>query len=467
MSDGEFDIAILGGGPGGYVAALYAGAKGARVALVERDRVGGTCVLVGCIPKVALADSGAAFRLVRDGEALGVKVADAGFEMAKAVARKDKVVDQLVGGIETLLRARKVELIKGEGTFRAAGGIAVRTKDGARDIRAKAVILAPGSFGPLMPPIPGLKEAKPLDNVKAMQLDRVPRRVVVVGAGVIGMEFASFLAEVGAQVTVLEMLPSALVQVDPELSRIALRALERKGVKVITSAKITEVVPGAAKRAHHVKAEVGGKAETFEADEILVATGRGPLLDAVNDAGLRASKRGLETDDHMRTNLPGVYAIGDCVGVFQLAHVASTEGEVAVDNILGRERRMDYNVVPQVVYSHPEIAQVGLSEAQAKERHGDAVKVARFRFGASGRALALGETDGLVKLVTVGPDRLIVGVQVVGPEASELIAEAALAVRVQATAEDLAETIHAHPTLAETLREAALVALGTGVHTAA
>ena len=468
MSDGQqFDIAILGGGPGGYVAALYAGAKGARVALVERDRVGGTCVLVGCIPKVALADSGAAYRLVREGEVYGVKVADAGFEMAKAVARKDKVVDQLVGGIETLLRARKVELIKGEGTFRAPGAIAVKTSHGSREVRAKAVIVATGSFGPLMPPIPGLKDAKPLDNIRAMQLDRVPKRVVVIGAGVIGMEFASFFAEVGAQVTVLELLPNALVQVDPELSRIALRALDKKGVKVITGAKITEVVPGAAKKAHQVKAEIVGKVETFEADEILVATGRGPLLDAVKDAGLKVSKRGIEADDHMRTNLPGVYAIGDCVGVFQLAHVASMEGEIAVDNILGSERRMDYDVVPQVVYSHPEIAQVGLSEAQAKEKHGDAVKVARFRFGASGRALALGDTDGMVKLVTVGSERLIVGVQIVGPDASELIAEAALAVRVQATAEDLAETMHAHPTLAETLREAALVALGTAIHTAA
>jgi dihydrolipoamide dehydrogenase len=467
VSDGQYDIAILGGGPGGYVAALYAGAKGARVALVERDRVGGTCVLVGCIPKVALADSGAAFRLVREGEAFGVKVGDAGFDMGSAVGRKNKVVDQLVGGIETLLKARKVELIKGEGTLRGPGGLAVKTRDGARDVRARGVIVATGSFGPLMPPIPGLKDAKPLDNVTAMQLQRVPKRVVIIGAGVIGMEFASFFGEVGAQVTVLELLPNAMVQIDPELTRAAVRVLEKKGVKLVTAAKITEVVAGGGKKGHQLKAEIGGKLETFEADEIMVATGRGPLLEAVKDAGLRTSKRGIETDERMRTNLPDVYAIGDCVGMFQLAHVASTEGEVAVDNILGDDRLMDYGATPQVVYTHPEIAQVGLSEAQAKEKHGDAVKVARFRFGASGRALALGETDGLVKLVTVGPERLIVGVQIVGPEASELIAEATLAIRLEATAADLAVTMHAHPTLAETLREAALVALGTGVHTAA
>jgi dihydrolipoamide dehydrogenase len=458
-ADAPFDIAILGGGPGGYVAAIYAGAKGARVALVERERVGGTCVLVGCIPKVALADSGAAFRLVREGEAFGVKVGEAGFDMRNAVTRKDKVVNQLVGGIETLLKARKVELIKGEGIVRGPGSIAVKGKDGARDVRAKAVIVATGSYGPLMPPIPGLKDAKPLD--------RVPKRVAIIGAGVIGMEFASFFAEVGAQVTVLELLPNAMVQMDAELTRLALRVLERKGVKVVTGAKITEVVPGGGKKAHQLKAEIAGKSESFDADEIMVATGRGPVLDAVKDAGLRATKRGIETDARMRTNVPGIYAIGDCVGMFQLAHVASTEGEVAVDNILGESREMDYAVTPQVVYTHPEMAQVGLSEAQAKEKHGDAVKVARFRFGASGRALALGETDGLTKLVMVGPDRLIVGVQIVGPQASELIAEAALAVRLEATAEDLVVTMTAHPTLAETLREAALVAMGTGVHTAA
>jgi dihydrolipoamide dehydrogenase len=463
VSDAPYDIAILGGGPGGYVAALYAGAKGARVALVERDRVGGTCVLVGCIPKVALADSAAAFRLVREGEAFGVKVAETGFDMTTAVARKTKVVDQLVGGIETLLKARKVELIKGEGTLRGPGGIAVKTKDGARDVKAKSVIVATGSYGPLIPGIAGLKDSKPLDNVTAMALDRVPKRLIVIGAGVIGMEFTSFFAEVGSQVTVLELLPSAITNVDPELTRVLLRALEKKGVKVINGAKITEVTPGAVKK---VKAEVAGKVETYEADEILVATGRGPLLDAVRDAGLKTTKRGIETDRRMRTNVPGVYAIGDCVGVFQLAHVASTEGEIAVEDALGEGREIDYEVVPQVVYSHPEIAQVGLSEAQAKEKYGAELKVARFRFGASGRALASGQTDGLLKLITAGPERLIVGVAVVGPEASELIAEAALAVRVQATAADLVATMHAHPTLAEVLREAALVALGTGVHTA-
>ncbi len=463
MSDAQYDIAILGGGPGGYVAALYAGARGARVALVERDRVGGTCVTVGCIPKVALADSGAAFRLVSEGAAFGVKVGQAGFDMARAVARKTAIVDQLVGGIEALLKARKVELIRGEGTLSGPGAIAVRAKEGARAMHAKSVIVATGSYGPLVPPIPGLREAHPLDNMSAMALERVPKRLVVIGAGVIGLEFASFFAEVGAQVTILELLPSALTNVDPELVRVLTRALEKKGAKLVLNAKIAEVTPGAVKA---VRAEVSGKVETYAAEEILVATGRGPVLDAVKDAGLQASRRGIETDRHMRTNVPGVYAIGDCVGIFQLAHVASTEGEVAVDNILGRPREIDYDVVPQVVYSHPEIAQVGLSEAQAKEQHGDSVRVARFRFGASGRALALGQTDGLVKLVTAGEERTIVGVHVVGPLASELVAEAALAIRVQATAEDLVETMHAHPTLAETLREAALVAMGTGIHTA-
>ncbi len=465
MSSDLYDIAILGGGPGGYVAALYAGVRGARVALVERDRVGGTCVTVGCIPKAALLDSSHLLKLVGEGEVFGVKVAGAEFDMKQAVARKDQVVAQLVGGIETLLKARKVELIKGEGTLRGPGALAVKAADGTRDVRAKSVIVATGSRA-LTPPIPGLAEAKPLDNAGALALDHVPKRIVIIGAGFIGMEFASFFAEAGSQVTVLEMLPQALPTEDQELVRLLLRALEKKGAKVLTGAKVSEVVPGAKGKPHDVKAEVGGEKQSFPADDILVATGRGPVLDAVQSAGLKASKRGIETDRRMRTSVDGVWAIGDCVGVYQLAHVASTEGEVAVDNILGRPREMAYEYVPHVVYTHPEIAAVGLTEAQAKERHGDAVKVARFRFGASGRALALGDTDGLVKMITVGDERRIVGVQIVGPQASELVAEATLAIRLEATAEDLAETIHSHPTLAETLREAALVALGRAIHTA-
>jgi dihydrolipoamide dehydrogenase len=457
-----FDIAILGGGPGGYVAALHAGVKGAKVALVERDRVGGTCVTVGCIPSKALLDSSHAYHLAAHGEAHGIHVDNPRFVLAEAVARKDKVVAQLVSGTEQLLKMRKVELIKADGTLVSPTQI----RAGDRTIDANAVIVATGSkVG--MPPIKGLAEAKPLDNVTALALTTIPKRLVVIGGGVIGMELGTFFAEIGTQVTVLEMLAQPLAFAEPDLVRTLLRALEPKGLKVHANAKVTEVSRGPG--GVTVIAEIEGKAQTFEADEVLLGAGRVANYSGVEQAGLATNKLGITVDDRMRTNVKGVWAIGDCIGdprSPKLAHVASTQGEVAVDTILGEDTTMRYDVVPNVVYTHPELASVGLTEAQAKEQYGDGVKVARFPFGASGRALALGETAGTTKIVTAGKDLRIVGVHIAGPQASEVIAEASLAMRLEATVEDVAATIHAHPTLAETFREAALVAAGRPVHTA-
>lgn len=463
MADAPYDIAILGGGPGGYVAAIYAGAKGARVALIERDRVGGTCVTVGCIPSKALLDSSHAYWLATHGEEHGITVQGASFDMVKAVARKDAVVKQLVGGVEMLLKGRKADLITGEGVLVSPNEIQVTGKDGARTVKANAVIVATGSkVG--MPPITGLAEAKPLDNTGALALARAPKRLIVIGAGVIGLELGTFFAEIGTQVTVLEMLPQPLPFADPELVRVITRSLATKGVTIRTGAKVTAVQRKGA--IVTVIAEIEGKSESFEADEILLGAGRIANLSGVEQAGLATERLGITVDAQMRTSVQGVWAIGDCVGEPRspkLAHVASTQGEIAVDVILGEEAAMDYDTVPIVVYTHPELAQVGLTEAQAKEKHG-AAKVTRFSFKASGRALALGETDGLLKLVTAGDDQRIVGVHIAGPQASELVAEATLAIRLEATTADIIATIHAHPTLSETLREASLIAAGTAIH---
>jgi dihydrolipoamide dehydrogenase len=457
-----FDIAILGGGPGGYVAALHAGVKGAKVAVVERDRVGGTCVTVGCIPSKALLDSSHAYWLTTHGEEHGIHVDGARFVLSQAVARKDRVVDQLVSGIEALFKGRKVELFKAEGTLVSPTQI----RAGSETIDAKAVIVATGSkVG--VPPIKGLAEAKPLDNVSALALTEIPKRLVVIGAGAIGLELGTFFAEIGSDVTILEMLPQPIAYADAEVVRLLVRTLATRGVKVRTSAKVTEVARSSNGLA--VTAEIEGKQEVFEGDQLLLGAGRVASLSGVEQAGLATNRLGITVDERMRTSVSGVWAIGDCIGdprSPKLAHVAFTQAEVAVDTILGEDAVMDYDVVPNVVYTHPEVAQVGLTEAQAKEKYGGEVRVARFSFRASGRALALGEADGLTKVVTAGNEQRIVGVHIVGPQASELIAEAALAMRLEATAEDVAATIHAHPTLAETFREATLSALGRPVHSA-
>ena len=455
-----YDIAILGGGPGGYVAALHAAVKGAKVALVERDRVGGICVTVGCIPSKALLDSSHAYWLATHGEEHGIHVEGARFELAAAVARKDRVVAQLVSGVEVLLKGRKADLIKGEGTLISPTQLRV----GQQTIDAKAVIVATGSkVG--MPPIKGLAEAKPLDNVSALALTEVPKRLIVIGGGAIGLELGTFFAEIGSDVTVLEMLPQPIAYADADVVRTLVRSLESRGVKIRPNAKVTEVRRDGPRVT--VAAEIEGKQETFEGDQVLLGAGRVANLSGVEQAGLVTNRLGITVDERMRTNIPGVWAIGDCIGdprAAKLAHVASTQGEVAVDTILGADVAMDYDVVPNVVYTHPEVAQVGLTEAQAKEKYGAETKVARYSFRGSGRALALGESDGLTKIVTAGKDQRIIGVHIVGPQASELIAEATLAMRLEATVEDVAATIHAHPTLAEAFREASLSALGRPIH---
>ena len=399
------------------------------------------------------------------GEEHGIQVQGATFSLPKAIARKDAVVKQLVGGIELLLKARKADLITGTGTLVSPGELRVKTAEGERSVKANAVIVATGSKVGI-PPIKGLAEAKPLDNASALSLNEVPKRLIVIGGGAIGMELGTFYAEVGAKVTVLEMLPQPIGYADPELVRLLVRSLATRGVEVKGNAKVTEVVRKG--KTVTVTYEADGKSQSVEGDEVLLGAGRVANYTGVENAGLKTERLGIVVDERMRTNVSGVWAIGDCIGdarAPKLAHVASTQGEVAVDVILGEDSKMDYDVLPNVVYTHPEVATVGLTEAQAKEKYPDA-KSSRFSFKASGRALALGESDGLMKLVTAGPGGRIVGVHIVGPQASELIAEAALAMRVEASVEDVIATVHAHPTLAETFREAALVSAGLAIHTA-
>lgn len=449
----QFDIAIIGAGVGGYVAAIRAAQLGARVALIERERVGGVCLNWGCIPTKAMVSSIELLLELERAEEFGVIVAEPAFDFARMMARKDKVVERLVSGVESLLETHKVDVISGVGELVSPTRVKV-TGGSPREIEAQKVIIATGSK-PAMPPVPGLGLPGVVTSNEVVSLKEPPDDLVIVGGGVIGVEFASIFNALGTKVTIVEMLPSVLTTVDEELARRHQQVLRRRGVDVHTTSPLKEV------RQRDGGLEVVYEEPTGEgvvlADMVLMATGRVPHTDGLHlgKIGVKVDRGTIAVDEHMATNVPGVYAIGDVTGGFMLAHVASREGEVAAEHALGRESIMDYRAVPNCVFTMPEIAGVGLTEQEAKEK-GIAYKKSRFPFTASGRALAMGQTAGMVKIICDEDTGQVLGLHIMGPHATDLIAEGALAVRSGATAKDIVETIHAHPTLPEAVREAAM-----------
>jgi len=457
----EYDLVIIGGGPGGYVAAIRAAQLGAKVALVEKDRVGGTCLNYGCIPTKALMRSVEALHLVEEAPAFGVIVEEPAFDFARIMARKDEVVARLVGGVEGLLEAHKVEVVPGMATIPKPSLVLIRAANGDHRLATKNIIIATGSV-PARPPIAGLDAPGVLTSADILELKEVPDSLVVIGGGVIGLEFAGIFHALGTKVTVLEMLPTLLPTVDGELARRYKSHLQRGGVEVHLRARVEEIRP----KGDGLAVRVTDSGEEIEAEKVLVATGRVPYTEGLGleELGIKRAGGAIAVDEHMATNVPGVYAIGDVTGGAMLAHVASRQGEVAVENILGHPVAMDYRAVPNCVFTLPEIAGVGLTEEEARAEGLD-YKVARFPFSASGRALTIGETTGLVKLIYERGSGKVLGMHIMGPHASDLIAEGALAIQMGATARDIAETIHAHPTLPEAIMEAAkAAAFGQAIH---
>ena len=449
----EFDIAIIGAGSGGYVAALRAAQLGARVALVERERVGGVCLNWGCIPTKAMVRSiETLLEIERAGE-FGVIVSEPAFDFARMMARKAEVVERLVSGVESLLQTRKVEVISGLGELVTPGRIKI--SGGLwREVEAKKVIIATGSEA-AKPPVPGVDLPGVVTSREMLAIEEAPEDLVIVGGGVVGVEFASIFSALGSKVTIIEMLPSILATVDEELARRLQQSLHKQGIAVRTKSPLKEV-----------RQEDGALQVVFEgpqgegaiaADLVLVSTGRVPYTEGLGleRLGVRLDKRAVAVDEHMATNVPGVYAIGDVIGGYMLAHVASHEGEVAVEHALGMNRAMDYRAVPNCVFTMPEIAGVGLMEQEVKQK-GIAYKRSRFPFTASGRAVAMGQPTGLVKMICEQDSGKVLGLHIIGPHASDLIAEGALAIQLGATAGDIARTIHAHPTLPEAVMEAAM-----------
>lgn len=460
------DVVVLGGGPGGYVAAIRAAQLGFSVTCVEADNtLGGTCVNVGCIPSKALLQSSEHYEWLRLHAAEhGIKVDNAAVDLATMMARKNDVVAQNTKGVEFLFRKNKITWAKGFGTLKTGNVIDVKDANGnVTAWQGKSVIIATGSVPVQLPFLP-FDEKRVLSNVGALQIPEVPKHLIVVGGGVIGLELGSVWRRLGARVTVVEYAPTILPGNDDDLVKEADKILRKQGLEIHTGAKVT----GADVRADGVTIHVekDGAASSIDADYVLVSVGRKPSLSGVDAAalGLTLGQRGeIAVNDQQRTNLPGVYAIGDVTGGKLLAHKAEEEGVVAAEVIAGKPVHMHQHIMPGIVYTWPEVATVGLTEQEVKAS-GRAYRVGKFPFSANGRARTMGETQGFVKFVVDKDTDEILGAHMIGPNAADLLSEVVLAMEYRGSAEDIGITVHSHPTLSETVKEAALSAIGRAIH---
>lgn len=457
------NITIIGGGPGGYVAAIRAAQLGAQVTLIEKDTLGGTCLNRGCIPTKALLQSADILAEIRNATAFGISAEKVSLDFSAVTRRKEAVVKQLVAGVTSLMRKNKINVIKGIGTLIDAKTVGILGE--SNKISADSIIIATGSK-PSTVPIKGIDEPGVITSDEALTMEQLPKSIVIIGGGVIGLEFAQIFHKMGSKVTIVEMMPQILPTEDTEIANALESIFKKDGMEIFTNATVTSIRSAKPdeKVVSFTTKDDNGEQERI-AEKVLLSVGRRPNTDdlGVEKLGLTTDKGRLVVNERMETNLPGVYAIGDVIGGLMLAHVAMEEGKCAVENSLGADVKMDYRAAPRCVYTSPEVAGVGLTEAEAKEEYGD-IKTGQFPFKASGRALILNETTGMVKIIADARYGQILGVHVIGPQATELIAEAVLGIKMEATFDDIASTIHAHPTLSEAMMEAALNAGGKTIH---
>lgn len=465
MSASRYDVVVIGGGPGGYVAAIRAAQLGGRVALVEAAELGGTCTNWGCIPTKALLRSVECLVEARRAREFGVNLGSVDFSLEAVVKRKDDVVTKLREGIRYLLDSHGVELIRGRGRLSGSNKVEVSRQDGVSiDIEGRSVILATGSKTRIIP-IPGLSEVDVMTNEhEALSPKRIPESLLIIGGGPEGVEFATIYSNLGSRVVLVEMLSTLLPMEDEEMGVRLERMLTSRGVSVYTKSVVKEV----SRKDGYIEATIltEGSESTVSVERVLLAAGHVPNLDdlGLDEVGVAYTKKGITVNERMETSVRGIYAVGDVVSV-GLAHVASEQGVVAAENAMGLHSTYDSRVVPRCIYTIPEVAAVGLTTQQAREQKISYV-AGRFPFSASGRALTLGESEGVVKILAEKESKKILGVHIIGPRASDLIPEAALAMKMGATLKDLARTMHPHPTLSEALKEAALDALGEAIHLA-
>lgn len=448
-------VVVIGGGPGGYIAAIRSAQLGHKVILVEKEELGGTCLNVGCIPTKVLLHSAEVFTEIKNSSDIGIDVGDVSINWGNVQKRKGKITKKLVSGVKGLLSANKVKVIKGIAGFKSKSSIEVVKKDsGVEKVDFDDIIISTGSL-PFIPPIPGVDLDGVVDSTGALNFESIPDSIAIIGGGVIGIEFATLFSELGSKVTVVEMLPFILPPIDRQISDLVSNKLAGQGVAINTGCRVTEIK----RSGNNLKVNFSKENEnsSVEAEKVLVAIGRRPNIKDldVDKIGVKVEKGHICVDDKMKTNVDNIYAIGDCTGKNMLAHVASEQGVIAAENISGKNVFIDYKTIPACVYTKPEIASVGITEEQAREKNID-YKVGIFPMAANGKSMISGETEGIIKIISHKKTEEILGVHILALRATDLITEGALALRLEATVDEIITTVHAHPTIGEAFKEAAL-----------
>ncbi len=465
--ENNFDLIIIGSGPGGYVAAIRGAQLGLKTAIVEKDEnLGGTCLNVGCIPSKALLHSTEMYHFARHGAAdHGIDLTNLSISIEKLMAKKSKTVDQLRNGVKHLMKANKIKVFSGLGSLAGGDKVSVRATGQNIDISGKHIVLATGSSTIELPFLKFDGETI-VSSDQAIAFDKVPEKLAVVGAGAIGLELGSVWARLGSQVDVIEFLPAIAPTFDKDVSKMAERIFKKQGLNFHLNTKVTGLKKSKGK--HVLTAEKGDKALEFEVDKVLVAVGRKPYTEGLglDKVAITLDDKGrIPVDAHYKTSAEGIYAIGDVIPGPMLAHKAEEEAVACIERIAGQAGHVNYDVIPNVIYTEPEISSVGITEAIAKEQ-GIAIKTGKFNFAGNGRAIASDGTDGFVKVIADKSSDKLLGVQIIGKGASELIAAAVTHMEYGGSAEDIARTIHAHPTMSEAMKEAAMAVDGNSIHSA-
>ncbi|MGE6611091.1 dihydrolipoyl dehydrogenase [Peribacillus sp. NPDC076916] len=457
----SYDVVIVGGGPGGYVAAIRAAKKGKRTALVEAGHLGGTCLNRGCIPSKTLLKHAQIIEEIEKAKNWGIKTENVSFSLKEMFARKDQVITTLRSGIEHLLRMGKIDVYNGYGTIHAEKKVTIQTENETKQITGEKIIIATGSH-PFVPPIDGLHSVDFHTTDTIFNVTEIPQSIVIVGGGVIGVEFANIFASLKTKVTIVELGERIISTEDEDAAKTLHKSLKKKGIKVLTKYQVISIKESNNQKTISIVSQQG-KTETLIADEILLAVGRKPNLSSVSELNLTMNGGHIAVDDYMETSKKGYFAVGDVIGGLQLAHVASAEGITAVENLDEEKVKMNDKVMPRCIYTNPQVASVGISEVELKEKN-IPYKVNKYSFSGNGKALTMGETEGFSKVMIDEKYGEIVGVVMVGAHVTEMISQSSAFMYLEGTVDELAQMVQPHPSLSEVLMESANILIGKGIH---